>query len=389
MWQGRTNQIERPPIAEINQIAAQLAQEGRDLINLGQAVLGIPPPTAAIDRVRSFLDSGGVHGYSPDPGIQEVLDVVARYLRERKGVAEADSSRIILTCGANQAYVNTLLTITRPGDEVVFFAPYYFDHVFAIKLASCVPVEVPLATRNRRLAIDFDVLDKALSPHTRCLTVVSPGNPAGSVVSKPEMLRLCEMCRSRGIWLVADETYDLLTFPPSVHVCPAALGVPGNVCVIGSFSKTFGLAAWRIGYMFGPEEMIEEAIKVQDALVVCAPVPSQLALLGALSELDSFIPAALSELTRRRDLLLHILRESVCLEPLLPDGATFVLAAIKGPETSLAFSRKLLEATGIVTVPGSAFGRYGEGHVRISFGNQSVEKLGEAGKRLQAFERNL
>lgn len=382
MWQGRTRHIERPPIAAVNALAAQLAAKGTDLINLGQAVLGLPPPPAALERVRHYLATQEQHHYSPDPGLPEALEAVARFVERSKALSPVSPANLVLTCGANQAFVNALLTVTDPGDEVVFFGPNYFDHVFAIKLAGCVPVEVPLTVKERRFTVDFDAVEKALTPRTRVLVMVSPGNPTGAVPTRTEVVRMCELTAGHGRWLFSDETYDLLTFPPAVHVSPAELGIHDRVVVLGSFSKTFALAAWRVGYTYGPEDFIEESIKVQDALTVCAPVPSQMAVMGALEDVDSFIAPAVAELQRRRDAMLAVAEACPLLEPVIPDGATFVPCRITTGEDSLPFSQRILKLTGIVTVPGSAFGQYGEGWVRLSYGNQPVERIEEAGERL-------
>ncbi len=384
MWQGRTRHIERPPIAAVNALAARLAAAGTDLINLGQAVLGLPPPPAAKAQVQSYLKNAREHPYSPDPGLPKALEAVARFVEERKGLSPVSPANLVLTCGANQAFVNALLTVTNPGDEVVFFGPNYFDHVFAIKLAGCVPVEVPLTVKDRRFTVDFDAVEAALTPRTRVLVMVSPGNPTGAVLSRPDVTRLCELTAGHGRWLFSDETYDLLTFPPAVHTSPAQLGIHDRVVVLGSFSKTFALAAWRVGYTLGPEQFIEESIKVQDALTVCAPVPSQMAVMGALEDVDSFVGPALAELQRRRDAMLAAVEVCPHFEPVIPDGATFVPCRITTGEDSLPFSKRILKQAGVITVPGSAFGQYGEGWVRLSYGNQPVARIEEAGRRLNA-----
>jgi len=380
-WEGRTRRIERPPIAEINRLAAGLAAEGRDLINLGQAILALPPPPAALTEVERFLAENEVHGYSPDPGAPDVLDAVAAFLREVKSVP-ARSEETMLTCGANQAYVNALLAISEPGDEIVLLGPYYFDHLFAVELAACKPVVVPLALAKDRFVLDFDALEKALGPKTRMVTLVSPANPAGMVVPEEDVGRLCRLCNEKGIWLVSDETYDLLTFPPHRHTSPAALGLHDRVIVLGSFSKTFALASWRVGYLWGPGVLADEVVKVQDALVVCAPVPSQWAVRGALSDVEGFRSRTMQELTGRRDALLEAIARSRSLEPIPPEGATFVLARIRDGRSSFEFSKTLLREAGILSVPGAAFGPQGEGYVRLSFGNQPADRIREAGERL-------
>lgn len=378
-WEGRTADIERPPIAEVNALAEELAGQGRELINLGQAILGLPPPARSVERARDFLD-GRLHSYSPDPGLPEAREAVAAFLAGRKGVVGAAADRVVITCGANQAYVNALLTVSRPGDEVVLLMPGYFDHEFAVKLAGCVPVPVDLAVHGGRYSIDFEALERAVGGRTRAVTLVSPGNPSGMVPTEQETRRLCELCRDRDVWLISDETYDLLTFPPRSHVSAGSVGAHEKVIVLGSFSKVFALASWRVGYYHGPVRMVEESIKVQDALVVCAPVPSQLAAMAAIESVDEYVPAAMEELARRRDALLEGLAGWEVLDIVEPEGGTFVLARLAG-EDDVRFCKELLGSTGVVTVPGSAFGA--RGCVRISFGNQPVSTIREACSRMR------
>jgi len=383
MWDGRTRAIELPPIMAVNRLASVLAKDGADLINLGQAVLGMPPPPGAAAAVRALLDRGDPHGYSPDPGLPPVLDAVAAFLREVKGVPDATPDRLMLTCGCNQAFANALLAVTEPGDEVVFLGPGYFDHVFTIRLAACVPVEVPLVLDGDHWAVDPERVVAALTTRTRALVVVSPGNPTGHVVPAPVLRHLAGECDARGIWLLSDETYDLLTFPPAQHV--TAAGLLERAVVLGSFSKTLGLAGWRVGYILGPAALMEEAVKVQDALVVCAPVASQHAVMGALPDAAAFTARARAELARRRDLLLGALRRSATLTPTVPEGATFIMARVEDDRGDVAFAEALLRGAGLVTVPGSAFGPLGAGWLRLSYGNQTLARLTEAGERLQAF----
>ena len=382
MWDGRTRAIERPPIAAVNRLAAELAAGGADLINLGQAVLGMPPPAGAAAAVRALLDRGDPHGYSPDPGLPAALDAVARFLREVKGVPDATPARLMLTCGCNQAFADALLAVTEPGDEVVFLGPYYFDHVFTIRLAGCVPVEVPLVLDGDRWAVDPDRVIAALTPRTRALVLVSPANPTGGVIPAEVLRRLAAACDTRGVWLLSDETYDLLTFPPAIHA--TAAGLMERAVVLGSFSKTLGLAGWRVGYLLGSEALMDEAIKVQDALVVCAPVASQHAVMGALPEAAAFAGRARAELALRRDALLAALGRTPRLIPTIPDGATFVMARMVDGADDVALAEELLRRAGLVTVPGSAFGAGGTGWLRLSYGNQPLARLAEAGDRLEA-----
>lgn len=385
----RTRSLVSPPIAQVNQLAAQCRAQGADVIDLGQAVLGLAPPRAAIDRVRPYLDSLDPHVYSPDPGLPEVRDAIAHWLQKRKGVASATAAGVMVTCGANQAFANAILTITEPGDEVITFGPGYFDHDYLIALAGCRAIEVPLAVRDGRYRFDLGQVRQALTPKTRCVVLVSPGNPTGAVADRPFVEQLCDLCRAQGIWLVSDETYDLLTFTPDGHCSPASLASHEQVLVLGSFSKIFGLAGWRVGYLAGPDEVVQEAIKVQDGLVVCAPVPGQLAALGAMQQAASFIDVARAELVKRKQALLSAIERWPVLEAREPEGATFVMAKLQPPVDDVTFCRELVLQTGVVAVPGSAFGQAGRGHVRLSYGNQPVPRLEQAAQRMQQLQLDV
>lgn len=382
-WTGRTADWVRPPIAQVTALAAELRSDGHDLIDLGQAILGLAPPVEAVQGARRYLEEPGPHAYSPDPGLPVLRDAIAFMLRERKQIAHANGDDVMITCGANQAFANVLVSVTQPGDEVMTFGPGYFDHGYTIRMAGCTEVEVPLRDDSDRFEFDIDGVADALSERTRAVVLVSPGNPTGAVASRPFVEALCELCASRGIWLISDETYDLLTFDPIVHCSPASLTTYDRVAVIGSFSKIFGMAGWRVGYYHGSPRLMEESFKVQDALVVCAPVPSQRAVLAVLEDLDSYVDQARSVLRSRRDALLEVLGGWASVRARVPQGATFLMASLKGSEDDVAFCKRMLREAGIVSVPGSAFGRRGRGFVRLSFGNQPVERILEAGERLR------
>lgn len=383
-WTGRTVSWVRPPIAAVTSLAAELRAQGEDLIDLGQAILGLPPPRAAIEGARAYLEEAGPHPYSPDPGLPELRDAIAKMLRDVKGIDHATGDKVMVTCGANQAFANSLLTVTRPGDEVITFSPGYFDHGYTIRMAGCREVEVPLRISNNRHTFDIDALACAVNDRTRAVVLVSPGNPTGAVAPRDFVETLCDFCSKRGIWILSDETYDQLTFDDVVHASPAEVGPYARVIVVGTFSKIFGMAGWRVGYLHGSGQVIEEAFKVQDALVVCAPVISQRAVLAALEPMNAYVAKARAELQARRDALLSAIDGWPLVTPRVPDGATFFLARMRESDDDVAFCKRILKEAGVVTVPGSAFGSAGRASVRFSFGNQPVEALREAGKRLRS-----
>ena len=383
-WTGRTTSWVRPPIALVTKLAAELRAKDADLIDLGQAVLGLPPPVEALEGARAYLDQPGPHPYSPDPGLPELRDAIAQMLREHKDIEQAGGERVMVTCGANQAFANALVAITQPGDEVITFGPGYFDHGYTIRMAGCSEVEVPLSVDDDRYGFELEAVISAMTSRTRAVALVSPGNPTGAVAPRPFVEALCQACRDRGVWLLSDETYDFLTFEPENHTSPAAVSSYERIVTIGTFSKIFGMAGWRLGYYHGSTQLMEESFKVQDALVVCAPVISQRAVLAALPHLESYLAGVRAELRARRDALLEALDGWNHVKPRVPQGATFLLASLGEQTDDVAVCQRLLREAGVVSVPGSAFGSRGRGSIRLSFGNQPVDRIREAGRRLRS-----
>jgi aspartate/methionine/tyrosine aminotransferase len=192
---------------------------------------------------------------------------------------------------------------------------------------------------------------------------VTPNNPTGAVYDPGELARIGAACAERGVTLIADETYAFFVYGAARHTSLAALnGLREHVVTIGSFSKSFGLTGWRLGYLVGPADVVYEALKVQDSLVICAPVITQKAVLGGLAALDAALPERLAVLAAaRRAGRLAGRPAELSWQP--TDGAIFALVRVAGCRDAAALARDILGAP-VVTIPGSAFGQYGEGYLR-------------------------
>ncbi len=396
VWYGRTRAITRPPIVQMRALAEELSVRGRDILDLGQAVVAVEPPVG----VREAL--AGAHPvplyrYTPDPGLPELREALAEWFQGCMGASNAGPEHVLVTCGANQAFANLLFALTRPGDKVVLLGPSYFDHDYVVLLAGCRLILVPLVIREGYYQPWLRGIERELAAGARVVVLVNPSNPTGATFPREQVEALVELCIDWKAWLVADETYAELVYEPYEHASAAQWVHGGRVAVVGSFSKTYALAGLRVGWLFGPEVLVQETVKVQDAFVVCAPVPSQYAALAALRARTGYLPALRKELARRRRALLEAL-EGWPLGTAMPSqGATFVFVRLEeeamraagygrlideeGPD-DVAFCGELLRRTGLLAVPGSAFGPHGRGFLRLSFGNQPAEVLARVGDRL-------
>lgn len=362
----RMTSIEMPPIAAIMGRIAEMREAGRVVYSLAQAVPWYSPPRVSLDSLRGMMSDPAMHRYSPDPGYPSTRRAVAGEFLRRRGIDLDPMRQLHLTCGASQAFLSALLAATSVGDRVAVIEPYYFDHVFAIEFSGLDLVSIPMREENGRWEMPLDEILEAL-PELAALVLVNPGNPTGTVIPDRMMRQLTEAAGESGTFLLIDETYERFVFTgDGWH--PWQEGETSHVCTFGSFSKSLGMPGWRLGYLFGSERMLEQAIKVQDSVVICPPSPSQFLLESALAEKD-WIERHSCEVMRRRNLCREALtRGRGNLQWREAGGAFFTLAAYPGGMPSTEAAMHVLERYGIGTIPGSAFGPSGEGHLRVSFG---------------------
>jgi aminotransferase len=373
---------ELPPLVELSARARELADVGADVIRLDQGAVDIPPPREFVDAVRRALDDETVHRYTPDPGLPDLRSALADYLADRFGVDHDPSTEVIVTAGANQGCFAALMALVEPGDEVLLPAPWYFNHAMTVTALGAVPVPVPTAVADS-FAPDPDAVARAISSRTRGLVLVNPNNPTGARYADDLVSRLTGLIVERDLWLLADQTYHEVHFGDRSPLSPAAVTTArARVITATSFSKSLGLAGWRLGVLAGPADLIREVLKVHDCAVISASRPGQVGLLAALPVIDDHARLVRAELRDRRDRLMSELRahglETFCE----PGGALFLLLRLPDQRDDWAFCRDLLDERHVVAVPGSAFGPGGNGSIRISFGSASSDRIAEATRRI-------
>jgi len=372
---------------ELGARVAALLNEGADVINLGQGVPGFPPVATAMEAARQALEEPSTHVYSADAGLLPLRQALSEWLAERNGLAADPETEIVITAGGNQGFLLALLTLLEPGDKVLLPSPFYFNHEMSLRIVGAVPIEVPLREETG-FQLTVDDLEPYLKMQPRAVVVVSPNNPTGAVYDPEELERIARIMASRGVVTIFDETYKDFLCDGAQHLSPGSIpDARSYVITIGSFSKTFSLAGWRVGYLLAESDFVQQAIKVQDSMIVCAPLISQRAALGALQ-------APLEELTRRRTVLSErrqLVAQSLAEIPRLhwhpTSGAYYAFVRVEGCTDSVALSWDLLERARVAAVPGSIFGQNGEGYVRLSYGSVERSDLEEACVRLDRYFR--
>jgi len=380
---SRIQNIDLPPFDPLNRRAAELRAEGHHVISLGQAVPFFAPPEAAMRAARAALDSPEVNRYATDPGLPSLRSVLAERLGETIGGAISGDD-LIITAGANHAFTLALTTLVDPGDEVILPAPWFTNHQMAIVALGAMPIDAPIADRET-FSVRWSDIEPHLTSRTKAVVLCNPSNPTGAPMDANEGALIVREAAKRNLVVFSDETYMHFVYEGAHWSAASVPDWRQNVVVIGTFSKSFGMMGWRVGYVLADAPVCEQAVKVQDAMIICAPVISQMAVEAAVRESWCYTKSFHDEIRQRRRVLAEGLAAIPGVQWTPTLGGLFAFARIAGIDDSTRLSYELLERAHVVTIAGAAFGNTGEGYLRLSYGYASSEELAEAGQRLRRF----
>jgi aspartate/methionine/tyrosine aminotransferase len=373
----RLSAVQTPVIPVVSRWIA----ETPGTISLGQGVVSYGPPREAIDAARAFGQPLADHRYGPVEGLPDVIDALEDKLARENGISVQPTSRLVVTAGGNLAFMNAILAITDPDDEVILPAPFYFNHEMAIVMAGAraVPVET-----TAEYQLDVDGLARAVTPRTRAIVTVSPNNPTGVVYAEAALRAVNALCRDRGIFHIHDEAYEYFTYGGAAHFSPGSIpGASAHTISLYSMSKAYGMASWRIGYMVIPESLWTAVNKIQDTILICAPAVSQTAALAALRVGAGYARAQLAGLDRTRRKILEMLGDpAVPCETPEPKGAFYYFVRVRTELDSMTFVERLIREHRVAAIPGSAFGVPAGCTLRISYGALDAETVSEGIARL-------
>ncbi len=364
-------------------IVGDLIRQVPGTISLGQGVVHYGPPPAAIAALQEALRSGGsdVHGYQDGAGLPALVEVVERKLAAENGLPVRSGTRVLVTAGANMAFMHAVLVTTMPGDEVILPVPFYFNHEMAIDMAGCRAVCVPTGDRYwPRL----DAIRAAITSRTRGVVTVSPNNPTGAVYPADLLRDINTLCRERGIYHISDETYEYFTYGAARHVSPGAFpGAADHTISLYSLSKAYGFAGWRIGYMAYPDALASAMTKSQDTILICPPVASQIAAGAAMEAGRAYSAPHIAELAAIRDIVVDRLSALAPLaEVPTADGAFYVMLRVRTSGDPMAIVERLIREHRVAVMPGPAFGLTGGCYFRVAYGALQRETVAEGVGRL-------
>jgi len=382
--QSRMDAIQAPIIQVIGQIIRQVP----GTISLGQGVVHYGPPQAALDAAHDALADPVTHEYQNGAGIEPLIAALGAKLQAENGIDVARGSRVMVTAGANMAFMHAVFAVTQPGDEIILPVPFYFNHEMAIEMAACKAVRVPT---DEHYQLRIDALRAAITPRTRAILTISPNNPSGAVFTAASLREVNALCAERGIYHITDEVYEYFTYGSAKHFSPGSMpGAEAHTISMYSLSKAYGFAGWRIGYMVYPDHLAAAMIKSQDTILVCPPVISQIAALAALEVGRAHCEPHVRELAAIRTSVVTAL---TALAPLAEvpaaDGAFYVLLKVQTRHQPLALAERLICEHKVAVIPGPAFGMTDGCYFRVAYGALQRETVAEGIGRLARGLRTL
>jgi len=362
-------------------VVGELIRENPGTISLGQGVVNYGPPAEAIAEIQTFLADPENHKYKMVQGTPELLEALREKLERENGIHTESGSRIVVTAGANMAFVNAILAIADPGDEIVLQTPYYFNHDMAVAIADCKTLCVPT---DEDYQPQPDKLRKAIDKRTRAIVTISPNNPTGAVYSGQALREINEICREFGIYHISDEAYEYFTYDGANHFSPGSIenGASHTISLF-SFSKAYGFASWRIGYMVAPDHLYPEIRKIQDTILICPPVVSQWAACGALKAGSSYCREKLKSMAEVRRNVLEQLASIGDLVTVPPArGAFYCLIRVHAPWDAMDLATQLIREYKVAVIPGDTFGIKRGCYLRVAYGALEKDTAAEGVGRL-------
>ena len=356
-------------------------------INLSQGFPDFDPPKEIMDALAKAAYARP-HQYSVTYGADNFREALARKQEKAIGRKIDQDKEIVVTCGGTEAMMCAMMTICNPGDKVMVFSPFYENYGADAILSGAEPIYIPLVPPTYEF--DIRLVEEGFRQGAKAIIVCNPSNPCGKVFSEEELMAIGSLAVKYDAFVVTDEVYEHMVYAPNKHVCMAALpGMYEHTITCNSLSKTYSITGWRLGYLIGPEEVIEAAKKVHDFLTVGAAAPLQEAAVAGLNFPESYYQQLLKIYTEKRDYFLAGL-DRIGLEHNVPQGTYFVLIDIQRfldlPKfqgwTDLEFCEWMIQNIGVAAVPGSSFFKEEVNHlIRLHFAREK-ETIDEAMERL-------
>jgi len=394
---GLTERLEHVRKSPIRRVAALLAEarKKRDLISFGGGAPSLPPPKEVIEYLIERLreEPQFSSSYGGTRGFLELRELISEDLKRYAGIEPDPKEEIIITDGATEGIFLSLMAIAGPGDEVIIMDPTYLGFSEAIRLCGAKPVRLPVYVEEG-FQPDIERLKELIGPRTRAFILLSPDNPTGRVVERWRVKAITELAIDHDFWIISDETYKHIVYEGE-HTYTASLpGAWENTLTVCTFSKTASIPGFRLGYAYGPPEIIDAMEKLKQYTSLCPSTPAQLAMMAFLKGdvKERYLREVVIPTYRaRRDVMGERLSELLPeARTVKPAGSFFYFVDIRPYLAKIGVDEErlcdeLIEKASVVAIPGGYFGSNGQGHIRLTFVSEPEERIIEGLSRLASY----
>lgn len=363
----------------------EMFEKGRafsDSIDLTLGEPGFISPKHVIDEGVKYLLEGRTK-YTPNAGIPELREAIAEKLLVENGIKCDPAKNLIVTAGATQALMLAMVTIVNPGDEVILQTPNWPDYLGQIDMVGAKPVWATV-TEDTGFKMTADIIEPLITEKTKLIIINSPSNPTGGILEYEDLEKIAALVRKHKVFIISDEPYEKLIYDGHKHYSLAAFdGLEDYVLTINSFSKTYAMTGWRVGYICANEHIMKNLVKLHENMIASINEAFQFAAISALKNGEKDIEEMVKVYKSNRDYLVEGLNSIKGFSCIMPEGAFYAFPNIKAfGMSSREVANLIFDKTHVVVAPGSAFGPGGEGYLRICYAS-SHDRVVEAVERLK------
>jgi aminotransferase len=368
------------PFSGIRQVFEEVMRRekaGERIINLNIGRPDFDTPRHIKEAAKQALDEGKVH-YASNYGISELRQALAHEMAREHHLSYDPATEIVITVGANEGILLAMMGLLNPGDEVLIPDPVWLHYFYCAQMAGAVPVSVPLR-EDQAFVPQVDDFRALITPRTKMLLVNSPHNPTGAVASAEALAALAQLAQEHDLFVLSDEIYAAMVYDAQRHVSIGSFqDMKARTVIVNGFSKKYSMTGWRLGWVAADEALMSAMIRIHQYTTVCATTFAQWGAYAAVTGPQDEVNSMMAEFDRRRLLVYNALRTMPGIRVSKPQGAFYIFPNIASTgKTAEELTQYLLDTAKIALVPGTVFGKYGAGYLRISYAN-SYDNLATA-----------
>lgn len=362
--------------------AKEMERRGIDMIHMEIGDTDFDTSEIIKDACRQALKENKTH-YLPSQGLLELRQEIAKFISKTRKIP-VSSDEVVITPGGKPIIFYTILATINPNDEVIVPNPGFPTYESVVNFIGAKSIPLPILAENN-FNVDLKHLEELISEKTKLIIINSPQNPTGGVLTRQNLMGIANLAKKHNLWVLSDEVYDRLIFEGKFESIASFPGMKERTIILNAFTKTFSMSGWRLGYGVMNKDLAQIISNLINNSISCTNNFIQWAGISGLKSVETIIPTMREELKKRRDLLAEELNKLTGVKCHVPKGTIYLFPDIRGTgKTSQEIFDLLFDKAHVAALPGTSFGKYGEGFIRLSFGAVSIPKIKEAIRRIKA-----